>query len=61
MNLAKLWGDDHNYGIAIKQRTEDLKQVLSKDKAEQKKLRTCRNSYRAACEKTHEDTSFNNN
>ncbi len=39
--LAKLWGDDHSYGIAVKQRTEDLKQVLTNDKAEQDKLNTC--------------------
>jgi len=56
--LAELWGDDHSYGIAVKQRVEDLKQVLSKDKAEQGKLNTCRES---VCEETHKDTSFNNN
>ncbi|WP_133471836.1 monovalent cation:proton antiporter-2 (CPA2) family protein [Paraglaciecola marina] len=42
--LAELWGDDHSYGVAIKQRTEDLKQVLSKDKEAQKKLGTCKNN-----------------
>ena len=56
--LAELWGDDHSYGIAVKQRIEDLKQVLSKDKAVQDKLNTCRES---VCEETHKDTSFNNN
>ena len=56
--LAELWGDDHSYGIAVKQRIEDLKQVLSKDKAVQDKLNTCRES---VCEETHEDPSFNNN
>jgi glutathione-regulated potassium-efflux system ancillary protein KefC/glutathione-regulated potassium-efflux system protein KefB len=39
--LANLWGDDHSYGVAVKQRTEDLKQVLQKDKEEQAKLHTC--------------------
>ncbi len=43
--LADLWGDDHSYGIAIKQRTEDLKQVLQEDKKEQTKLNTCQNSH----------------
>jgi len=42
--LAKLWGDDHSYGVAIKQRTEDLKQVLSNDKAVQDKLNTCKDA-----------------
>lgn len=44
--LADLWGDDHSYGIAVKQRIEDLKQVLSKDRAEQNKLKTCLDSDR---------------
>lgn len=48
--LAELWGDDHSYGVAIKQRTEDLKQVLSNDKAAQQKLETC---------KKNKDKSFN--
>jgi len=39
--LAKLWGDDHSYGIAVKQRMEDLKQVLKNDQLEQDKLNTC--------------------
>ena len=39
--LADLWGDDHSYGIATKQRIEDLKQVLKKDKEDQEKLNTC--------------------
>ncbi len=56
--LAELWGNDHSYGIAVKQRVEDLKQVLSKDKAEQDKLHTCRES---VFEEPHKDTSFNNN
>ena len=36
--LANLRGDDHNYGVTVKLRTEDLKQVLKKDKEEQEKL-----------------------
>ena len=40
--LAKLWGDDHSYGIAIKQRVEDLQQVLKNDREEQNKLNTCK-------------------
>ena len=48
--LASLWGDDHSYGIAVRQRTADLKQVLSTDKAEQDKLNTCRNSDGSPCE-----------
>jgi len=40
--LAKLWGDDHSYGIAIRQRVEDLQQVLKNDKEEQNKLNTCK-------------------
>lgn len=30
--LAELWGDDHSYGVAIRQRSEDLKQVLNADR-----------------------------
>jgi len=29
--LAELWGDDKSYGIAVRQRMEDLKQVLKTD------------------------------
>ena len=29
--LASLWGDDKSYGIAVRQRMEDLKQVLQSD------------------------------
>ena len=39
--LANLWGDDHSYGVAVKQRKEDLQLVLAKDKAELDKLNTC--------------------
>jgi glutathione-regulated potassium-efflux system ancillary protein KefC/glutathione-regulated potassium-efflux system protein KefB len=40
-SLASLWGDDLSYGVAVKQRTEDLKQVLKNDREEQDKLNTC--------------------
>lgn len=39
--LADLWGDDDSYGVAVKQRKEDLQQVLAKDRAELAKLNTC--------------------
>lgn len=39
--LAELWGDDHSYGIAVRQRLDDLTQVLTKDKEEQDSLNTC--------------------
>lgn len=39
--LADVWGDDKSYGIAVKQRMEDLKQVLDNDKAQQIKLNSC--------------------
>lgn len=39
--LAHLWGDDRSYGIAVKQRLEDLKQVLTDDKQQQQQLNTC--------------------
>jgi len=39
--LADVWGDDKSYGIAVKQRMEDLKQVLDNDKAQQAKLNSC--------------------
>ncbi|MBT8115830.1 MAG: cation:proton antiporter, partial [Arenicella sp.] len=32
--LADLWGDDHSYGVAVRQRTEDLKHVLNADQEE---------------------------
>lgn len=40
--LAALWGDDHTYGVAVRQRMEDLKQVLAKDRAAQAQLNTCK-------------------
>lgn len=33
--LASLWGDDKSYGAAVRQRMEDLKQVLQRDKKDQ--------------------------
>ncbi|NQY49622.1 MAG: cation:proton antiporter [Colwellia sp.] len=39
--LVDLWGDDHTYGIAVKQRMEVLKQVLTNDLKEQDKINTC--------------------
>jgi len=32
--LAELWGDDQSYGIAVRQRMEDLQQVLDEDAAQ---------------------------
>jgi len=32
--LAEVWGDDKSYGIAIRQRMEDLQQVLDEDAAQ---------------------------
>jgi glutathione-regulated potassium-efflux system ancillary protein KefC/glutathione-regulated potassium-efflux system protein KefB len=61
MKLAELWGDDHSYGVAVKQRTEDLKQVLSKDKLDQEKLNACRNGDLIACKETQDLTSIKNN
>jgi glutathione-regulated potassium-efflux system ancillary protein KefC/glutathione-regulated potassium-efflux system protein KefB len=40
--LAELWGDDHSYGVAVKQRVEDLRLVLDKDRQDQEKLKTCK-------------------
>ena len=34
IKLAELWGDDQSYGVAVRQRIEDLKQVLSEDQVE---------------------------
>ncbi|PLT27437.1 monovalent cation:proton antiporter-2 (CPA2) family protein [Pseudoalteromonas sp. MelDa3] len=41
LQLAALWGDDASYGVAIRQRMEDLKQVLQQDKQAQSDLNTC--------------------
>lgn len=35
--LASLWGDDKSYGAAVRQRMEDLKQVLQNDRQEKDK------------------------
>lgn len=32
--LAEMWGDDHSYGLAVRQRIEDLKDVLNSDQAQ---------------------------
>ena len=42
--LADLWGDEKSYGVAVKQRTDVLKQVLAKDKEVQYKLNTCQSN-----------------
>ena len=56
--LADLWGNDHHYGIAVKQHLDDLKRVLDKDKAEQDKLNTCRENGGLDCsEEDKEDLS----
>lgn len=39
--LADKWGDDHSYGIAVRQRLDDLKQVLNRDRLEKDKLKHC--------------------
>ena len=39
--LAELWGDDHSYGVAIKQRMDDLTQVLAQDTEAQDMFNTC--------------------
>ena len=41
VQLAGLWGDDASYGVAVRQRMEDLKQVLQQDKQAQSDLNTC--------------------
>lgn len=43
LQLAELWGDDASYGVAVRQRMEDLKQVLQQDKQAQSDLNTCDN------------------
>ncbi|MBC3765819.1 monovalent cation:proton antiporter-2 (CPA2) family protein [Neptunicella marina] len=39
--LGNLWGDDQSYGIAIRQRMDDLKQVLAQDEVASRTLKTC--------------------
>ena len=41
VQLAELWGDDASYGVAVRQRMEDLKQVLQQDRQAQSDLNTC--------------------
>ena len=41
LQLAALWGDDASYGVAVRQRMEDLKHVLQQDKQAQSNLNTC--------------------
>jgi hypothetical protein len=43
VELATLWGDDASYGVAVRQRMADLKQVLQQDKIAQENLNTCDN------------------
>lgn len=45
--LSKVWGDDHSYGVAVKQRMELLQQVLISDKEDQSKMQTCQKSKEA--------------
>lgn len=54
LKLAKLWGDDHSYGVAVRQRTEDLKQVLNQDKQARSSLNTCD---QGDCEEHSKNTS----
>ena len=42
--LSSLWGDDESYGIAVRQRMEDLNQVLARDKKSETNLDTCSKS-----------------
>ena len=39
--LAKLWGDDKSYGVAVRQRMEDLNQVLLADQKGQEAINAC--------------------
>ncbi len=39
--LADIWGDDHSYGKAVRQRMEDLKQVLISDQEHKEEMNTC--------------------
>lgn len=40
--LSDLWGDDETYGVAVRQRMEDLKQVLAQDTQARGRLSACR-------------------
>jgi glutathione-regulated potassium-efflux system ancillary protein KefC/glutathione-regulated potassium-efflux system protein KefB len=37
--LADVWGNDQSYGVAVRQRMEDLKQVLQQDKIKNEQLK----------------------
>ena len=39
--LSELWGDDNSYGVAVRQRMEDLKQVLLSDHQQHDAINTC--------------------
>lgn len=39
--LANLWGDDQSYGVAVRQRMEDLNQVLLADQKDREAINTC--------------------
>lgn len=39
--LSQVWGDDQSYGIAVKQRMQDLKQVLEQDNVAEQQLGAC--------------------
>ncbi|TEW56732.1 potassium transporter [Psychromonas sp. RZ22] len=47
LELSSVWGDDKHYGAAVRQHLEDLKQILDKDKAQQKKLNVCEEDWLA--------------
>lgn len=40
--LADVWGDDKSYGVAVKQRTADLTQVLAQDSQSKEKFNPCK-------------------
>ena len=42
--LADVWGDDKSYGVAIKQRMQDLTQVLAQDSQAGDRFNTCNNN-----------------
>lgn len=39
--LSNLWGDDKSYGVAVRQRMEDLSQVLMNDRKDRDAINTC--------------------
>ncbi len=46
--LADLWGDDESYGVAVRQRMEDLKQVLAQDTQARSRLNACDETVKAS-------------